>query len=87
MNNYLRKLVTQDLGFGQQIEDALKKIEIQRQLEEEEKMRAEAAGDDYDPYNDIVELEDEDIIEYNESIEEQREEDSHIWEDQEDGTE
>lgn len=85
--DYIYKLVTQDLGFGQQIEDALKKIEIQRQLEEEEKRRAEAAGDDYDPYNDVEELEDDDMIEYNDSIEEQREEDSHIWEDQEDGTE
>ena len=30
MNNYLKKLVTQDLGFGQQIEDALKKIQLQK---------------------------------------------------------
>ena len=32
MNAYLNKLVTQDLGFGQQIEDALKKIQIQKEM-------------------------------------------------------
>ena len=34
MNDYVKKLVTQDLGFGQQIEDALKKIQIQKEMEE-----------------------------------------------------
>ena len=34
MENYLYKLVTQDLGFGQQIEDALKKIQIQKEMNE-----------------------------------------------------
>lgn len=36
MNNYVYKLVTKDMGLGQQIEDALKKIEIQKEMEEEE---------------------------------------------------
>ena len=36
MNSYVHKLVTQDLGFGQQIEDALKKIQIQREMNEAE---------------------------------------------------
>ena len=31
MNNYVKRLVTEDLGFGAQIETALKKIELQRQ--------------------------------------------------------
>ena len=31
VDGYLNKLVTQDLGFGQQIEDALKKIQIQQE--------------------------------------------------------
>ena len=60
--DYIYKLVTQDLGFGQQIEDALKKIEIQRQMEEEERLRAEEAGDDYDPYAPI-ELSDDEVYE------------------------
>ena len=59
---YIYKLVTQDLGFGQQIEDALKKIEVQRQIEEEERIRAEEQGDDYDPYAP-VELTDEEMYE------------------------
>ncbi len=36
MNEYVKKLVTQDLGFGQQIEDALKKIQIQKELQEKD---------------------------------------------------
>jgi hypothetical protein len=31
MNNYVKRLVTEDLGFGAQIETALKKIELQKQ--------------------------------------------------------
>ena len=34
MNNYVYKLVTQDLGFGQQIEDSIKKIQIQKEMNE-----------------------------------------------------
>ena len=36
MNEYVQKLVTQDLGFGQQIEDALKKIQLQKEMQEKE---------------------------------------------------
>ena len=36
MNNYVRKLVTQDLGFGQQIEDAIKKLQIQKEMREQD---------------------------------------------------
>ena len=59
MNTYLHKLVTQDLGFGQQIEDALKKIQIQKEMNE----AAEEEG---------YELEDEDYVEYLEEIEGQK---------------
>lgn len=72
--DYIYKLVTQDLGFGQQIEDALKKIEIQRQIEEEERVRAEEQGDDYDPYAP-VELTDEEIYEDLENVQNQIERD------------
>lgn len=34
MNAYLKRLVTEDLGFGAQIEDAIKKLQIQKELEE-----------------------------------------------------
>ena len=66
MENYLYKLVTQDLGFGQQIEDALKKIQIQKEMAEIETV---------DPESDeeaIQGLKDAEIAEYYNSIEEQR---------------
>lgn len=69
---YIYKLVTQDLGFGQQIEDALKKIEVQRQLEEDERIRAEEQGEDYDPYAPM-ELTDEEIYEDIELVSNQKE--------------
>ena len=75
--DYIYKLVTQDLGFGQQIEDALKKIEIQRQMEEDERERAEAAGEDYDPYAP-VELSDEEIYEDIENVYNQQQQDQEM---------
>lgn len=66
MKNYLYKLVTQDLGFGQQIEDALKKIQIQKEMAETETV---------DPESDeeaIQGLKDAEIAEYYNSIEEQK---------------
>ena len=58
MNDYVKKLVTQDLGFGQQIEDALKKIQIQKEMEES--------------FDQEVELTDNDFEEYHKAIEEQK---------------
>lgn len=58
MNDYVKKLVTQDLGFGQQIEDAIKKIQIQKEMEES--------------FDQEVELEDNDFEDYYAEIEEQR---------------
>jgi len=65
MNNYLHKLVTQDLGFGQQIEDALKKIQIQKEMNEA------AEAEEY-------ELQDEDYVEYWDDVEKQKEIDQDI---------
>lgn len=67
MNNYIRKLVTQDLGFGQQIEDSLKKIQIQKEMNE-----AEAALEDDEV---IPALEDQDYADYYEDIRSQIEQD------------
>lgn len=61
MNLYLKKLVTQDLGFGQQIEDALKKIKIQKEMNDMKEEEIKNDGDvatlmdtDYEHfYNDI----------------------------------
>ena len=65
MNDYLHKLVTQDLGFGQQIEDALKKIQIQKEMNE-----AEAAAQDGQ-----IELEDEDYAAFINEMEAQKDSD------------
>lgn len=62
MNNYLHTLVTQDLGFGQQIEDALRKIQIQKEMQ----LAAEESEDG------IVELEDEDYEAFQAEMERQR---------------
>ena len=64
MNNYLKKLVTQDLGFGQQIEDSLKKIQLQKELNEAER-EAELKGESF-------ELQDEDFKEFYETAQEQK---------------
>jgi hypothetical protein len=64
MNEYLRKLVTQDLGFGQQIEDAIKKIQIQKEMVEADRTKEESG--------EIEELENEDYQEYFEEVERQR---------------
>lgn len=69
MQNYTKKLITQDLGFGQQIEDALKKIQIQKEMNE----KADAAepdqlnSQDYENYfNEIEEQKEKDIEVLNE---------------------
>lgn len=66
MNNYTYKLVTQDMGLGQQIEDAIKKIEIQKQMEQE------TENIDIDMDEESV-LEDADYVEYYGEIERQKE--------------
>ena len=68
MENYLYKLVTQDLGFGQQIEDALKKIQIQKEMNE----NVEDILEDDDP----TILIDQDYEEFYNSVNEQKEQDS-----------
>ena len=71
MNNYVRKLVTQDLGFGQQIEDSIKKLQIQKEMREQE--------DDFDFDEDEVDgLKDKDYEEYFEVIQEQKQKDIKI---------
>ena len=69
MNSYVNKLVTQDLGFGQQIEDALKKIQIQREMAEAEETEKLMEGE-------TPELIDEDYEEFYNSIEAQKEQDA-----------
>lgn len=72
MNNYVYKLVTQDLGFGQQIEDALKKIQIQKEMNDAEEVEIMLDGEEPEG------LRDADYAEFYNSIEEQREQDLEI---------
>jgi len=68
LQGYLYKLVTQDLGFGQQIEDSLKKIMIQKEMND-------AADQDIDP-----ELQDEDYAAFYEEKERQKDLDAELME-------
>ena len=71
MNNYVKKLVTEDLGFGQQIEDSIKKLQIQKEMREQD--------DEYDFDDDsAVGLKNEDYEEYYDQINEQKEKDQEI---------
>ena len=73
MQNYTRKLVTQDLGFGQQIEDALKKIQLQKELEAQEDADEpeKLSTEDYENYfNEIEEQKDKDVETLNEESDE-----------------
>lgn len=82
MKDYTYKLITQDLGFGQQIEAALKKIEIQKQMEEAE--AAAAAEGEEDLFSDSfssIQLTDDDMEEYFEDVAAQKEHDKHLGED------
>lgn len=71
MNNYLYKLVTQDLGFGQQIEDSLKKIQIQKEMNE---AKAQTPLDEMD----AQELVDKNYEEFYESVAAQKAQDKEM---------
>lgn len=69
MNNYVYKLVTQDLGFGQQIEDSLKKIQLQKEMN--------AAAEAAEERGELVpELDDEDYVEYYNQVQKEIEADA-----------
>lgn len=69
MNNYVYKLVTQDLGFGQQIEDSLKKIQLQKEMN--------AAAEAAEERGELVpELDDEDYVEYYNQVQKELEADA-----------
>ena len=74
MNNYIYKLVTQDLGFGQQIEDSLRKIQIQKDMSAAEEKAIET--------DERVELDDDDYAEFLESVQEQKEKDLEHFEEE-----
>jgi len=62
-NQYVYNLVTKELGFGQQIENYLKKIQLEHEAQEKE-------------IDEVDEVEDEDIAEYYERITEEKDNDT-----------
>ena len=78
MENYLYKLVTQDLGFGQQIEDALKKIQLQKEMNENEQTSVQ------DEELEAAEMIDQDYEDFYNSIEEQKMKDDEMLNEGED---
>lgn len=71
MKSYLYKLVTQDLGFGQQIEDALKKIQLQKEMEQNENDPITSQEEELDQEALI----DQDYEEFYNSVQQQRQQD------------
>lgn len=72
MKNYTRKLVTEDLGFGQQIDAALRKIQIQKEMNEREEARE--LTDDV-----IDEATDDEFAEFFNEMNEQKEQDKEVY--------
>lgn len=66
MNEYLRKLVTEDLGLGQKIEDQIKRLKIMHQITEDEE-------------NGTTDIEDEDYEEHFNRIQEERSQDKKVF--------
>lgn len=77
MNKYLYKLVTQDLGFGQQIEDALQKIKIQQEMQSNNDLNLDADAD-------TEELIDQDYEDFYQSVHNQKEKDLDMQEEGDD---
>ena len=71
LKNYTKNLIYEDKSLAKQIEDYLKKVEIAKQM----KMDQEEAKN---KGTDVIEIKDEDYIEYEESLQEQRKIDAEI---------
>lgn len=79
MNEYVKKLVTQDLGFGAQIESSLKKIMLQNQMNEEAEQEEEEEEDGinttFNPFDmEQPELQDSDFEDFYEFLEDAKKE-------------
>lgn len=74
MNNYAYQLVTKDLGLGQRIEDQLKKMQIQQQMEKQ----MQAAGGDMQAYIEDS-VEDEDHQEFYDLVQNDLDEDAEVY--------
>lgn len=65
LKNYTKDLIYEDKSLAKQIEDYLKKVEIAKQMKVDQE-EAKAAG------LDTVEINDEDYVEYEDALQEQR---------------
>lgn len=66
LKNYTKELIYEDKSLAKQIEDYLKKIEISKQMKADQE-EAKAAG------QEVVEIEDNDFIDYQEHLQQQQE--------------
>lgn len=71
LKDYTKELIYEDKSLSKQIEDYLKRIEISKQQEKDEKEAKEKGLD-------VVEIEDEDYIDYYNQIEEEKQRDAEI---------
>lgn len=74
MNRYTYNLVTKEMGLGQQIEDAIKKIQIQREMEDNEDVTTDLDDAEQEVLNDL------DFEEFYDAIQEDRDADAALTE-------
>lgn len=74
MNRYTYNLVTKEMGLGQQIEDAIKKIQIQREMEDSEDVATDLDDAEQEVLNDL------DFEEFFDVIQEDRDADAALTE-------
>ena len=74
MNRYTYNLVTKEMGLGQQIEDAIKKIQIQREMEDSEDVTTDLDDAEQEVLNDL------DFEEFFDVIQEDRDADAALTE-------
>jgi hypothetical protein len=74
MNRYTYNLVTKEMGLGQQIEDAIKKIQIQREMEDSEDVATDLEDAEQEVLNDL------DFEEFYDAIQEDRDADAALTE-------
>ena len=71
LKNYTKDLIYEDKSLAKQIEDYLKKVEIAKQMKIDLKEAKEAGLD-------AIEIKDEDLVDYEDSLQEQREQDAEM---------
>ena len=70
MNQYVFRLVTQDLGFGEQLEQHIRKIDLQREMDKNEELLED---------DEAMVLEDADYVEFADSQDEDLETDNEMF--------